>query len=121
MSKPKKVIGFTSDSFIEIYGVAKDNSHPFLRICIGKETIAVEGENLENLMQGFIQVLGFPGRRSSIVPQIIKENNANGIKDIYWDEKEGRWVIAYLGKGLKPAYYKNFTDLIESLKPEEGH
>lgn len=55
------------------------------------------------------------------IKQIIRENNANGVKDIVWNEEKKQWVVTWLGKGLTPDYFNSFADIIDALKPEPGH
>jgi len=57
MSKPKKVINIANDVFIEVYGVAKDNSSPFIRICIRTETVGFGGEHIEKLASAINSLL----------------------------------------------------------------
>lgn len=53
------------------------------------------------------------------IKQIIKENHANGVKNIYWSEKQ--WVIEYIGKGLTPHFCNNFSEVMKSIKPTKSH
>lgn len=55
------------------------------------------------------------------IKQLIRETNANGVKDVVWDEKKKKWVISYLGRGLNPNEFKTFLEVVKSLQPEPGH
>lgn len=55
------------------------------------------------------------------IKQIIKENHANGIKDILWNPVEKKWTVFYLGKGFKPDVYNNFFEVMEAMKEKPGH
>lgn len=53
--------------------------------------------------------------------QIIKENNANGVKNILWDDVKKKWIVSWLGNGSKPNEYDSFYAVVKMLKPTPGH
>lgn len=55
------------------------------------------------------------------VKQIIKENNANGIKDIVWDDSKKRWVVYFISKWAKASEYTSFLEVINFLNSDKGH
>lgn len=55
------------------------------------------------------------------IKQLIRETNANGIKDIVWNEAKKRWVVTYFSKYAKPSEYKTLLEVVQMAQPEPGH